>query len=68
MNRREFLFGRHGADHGHPSGMSEQDERDDRDRLFLAAMAAGVDPATIAPERLYELFHTEKGSAASLRE
>ncbi|MDJ0932881.1 hypothetical protein [Breoghania sp.] len=62
MNRHEFLFGCHTADSGVPSVARTQDERESRDRLFRAAMAAGMDSATIDPERLYELFNHEKGS------
>ncbi len=66
MNRRDFLFGRLTADNGESSVMSEQDERESRDRLFRAAMAAGIDPATMDPERLYELFNHEEGSAVNI--
>ena len=56
MNRREFLFGLNRFNSGHaaaPDAMRIAAPVDAaRDALFRAAMAAGLDPATIDPGQL----------------
>ncbi|MCW2309618.1 hypothetical protein [Rhodobium gokarnense] len=64
MNRREFLFGLNRLNAGHaaaPEPMRIAAPVDAaRDRLFRAAMAAGLDPATIDPAQLETLLGEEE--------
>ena len=64
MNRRQFLFGFNRLNAGHsaaPEAMRIAAPVDAaRDSLFRAAMAAGLDPATIDPGQLQTLLGEEE--------
>lgn len=66
MNRRRFLNPAAWLDACRPEANEFFARTNaDRNELFLRAMAQGIDPATINPERLPEILGAVKGGKAS---
>lgn len=69
MNRREF-FARSNplrADSRESSARYELTVSD-RNELFMLAMAKGIDPATVDPERLPELLGLKTGETQGIKQ
>lgn len=65
QNRRRFLNPAAWLDACRPEANEFARTNADRNDLFLRAMAKGIDPATINPERLPEILGAVKGGKAS---
>ena len=69
MNRREF-FARSNPLRNDPRAGSARHEltASDRNELFMLAMAQGIDPATVDPERLPELLGLTAGKTQGIKQ
>ena len=69
MNRREF-FARSNPLRNDLRGRDTPHEltASGRNELFMLAMARGIDPATVAPERLSELLGQKAGETQGINQ